>query len=139
MITGRFVYHGSTGHTGSDGQGVPVPERHWLRKLLLLPVFAVAGILGVFFFTAFLVLSVLLIAGLGARFWWLRRQLHQSMAASGSLYREEAVHSGPESKGVVEGEYVVLTTECNADTGDAVFTPAEDDTRICSQSGKQNG
>jgi hypothetical protein len=139
-ITGSFLYHESAGRDHSASQGaVPVAEHNWFRKLMLLPVFAVAGILGIFFFTAFMVLFALLIAGFGVRLWWLRRQLRQSMAASGSLYREETIHSTPENMEVVEGEYVVLTTEHNAGADDS-STSAPDDAsnRVRSQPGKQD-
>lgn len=117
MTTRSFVYYGSSGPHDSDDQGTaPVAERHWIRKLLLLPVFVVAGILGMFFFIAFLVLLVLLAVGFGVRLWWLRRQLRESMATSGPLYREQTMESGHENTEVVEGEYVVLDTDDRAGT-----------------------
>ena len=126
MTTRSFVYYGSAGPRDSDGQGAaPVPERHWIRKLILLPVFVVAGVLGMFFFTAFLVLFTLLVAGFGVRLWWLRRQLRESMAASGPLYREETMEPDPENIEVVEGEYRVLATDHRAGSDDNASAPQD--------------
>jgi hypothetical protein len=69
-----------------QGQG---PGGRLLSYVLLVPVFIVMAVLGIFFFSAFLALFAVAAAGLGFRLWWLRRKLRKSM--------EEA-----------EGEYTVI-------------------------------
>ncbi|HVW64926.1 MAG TPA: hypothetical protein VHB01_07910 [Nitrosospira sp.] len=68
----------------------------WALYLVLIPVFILLAILGIFFFTAFFALFAVAAAGLALRLWWLRRKLRESL--------EGRV---PE-RGVSEGEYVVI-------------------------------
>jgi hypothetical protein len=85
--------------TRNQGTGAPEEEILFRRSqgpggrllsyVLLVPVFIVMAVLGIFFFSAFLALFAVAAAGLGLRLWWLRRKLRKSM--------EEA-----------EGEYVVI-------------------------------
>lgn len=63
----------------------------WALYLVLIPVFILLAILGIFFFTAFFALFVVAAAGLALRLWWLRRKLHASVDAR-----------------VSEGEYAVI-------------------------------
>lgn len=65
------------------------PGGRWATYLLLIPVFIVMVVLGVFFFTAFLALFAIAAVGISFRLWWLRRKLRKSMEAE-------------------EGEYVVI-------------------------------
>lgn len=58
----------------------------WLFYLLLVPIFIVMAILGIFFFTAFLALFAVAAVSLGFRLWWLRRKLRKSMEAAGGQY-----------------------------------------------------
>lgn len=61
----------------------------WATYLVLVPLFIVMAILGIFFFTAFLALFAIAAIGFTFRLWWLRRKLRQSAEAE-------------------EGEYVVI-------------------------------
>jgi hypothetical protein len=63
----------------------------WALYLILIPVFILLAILGIFFFTAFFALFAVAAAGLALRLWWLRRKLHASVNARAS-----------------EGDYVVI-------------------------------
>ncbi|MCO6429058.1 hypothetical protein [Nitrosomonas communis] len=54
------------------------PLQRWLFYLALIPVLIGLLILGVFFFSIFLALFVIIVAGIGIRFWWLRHKLQNS-------------------------------------------------------------
>ena len=71
----------------------------WALYLVLIPVFILLAILGVFFFTAFFALFAVAAAGLALRLWWLRRKLRESLEG-----REGRVSE----KGISEGDYVVI-------------------------------
>ena len=68
----------------------------WALYLILIPVFILLAILGIFFFTAFFALFAVAAAGLALRLWWLRRKLRESLDQRVS------------ERGVSEGEYVVI-------------------------------
>jgi hypothetical protein len=68
----------------------------WALYLVLIPVFILLAILGIFFFTAFFALFAVAAAGLALRLWWLRRKLRESLDQRVS------------ERGVSEGEYVVI-------------------------------
>jgi hypothetical protein len=68
----------------------------WALYLILIPVFILLAILGIFFFTAFFALFAVAAAGLALRLWWLRRKLRESPDQRVS------------ERGVSEGEYVVI-------------------------------
>ena len=68
----------------------------WALYLVLIPVFILLAILGIFFFTAFFALFAVAAAGLALRLWWLRRKLRESLDQPVS------------ERGVSEGEYVVI-------------------------------
>jgi hypothetical protein len=68
----------------------------WALYLVLIPVFILLAILGIFFFTAFFALFAVAAAGLALRLWWLRRKLRESLEGHVS------------ERGVSEGEYVVI-------------------------------
>jgi len=71
----------------------------WALYLVLIPVFILLAILGVFFFTAFFALFAVAAAGLALRLWWLRRKLRESLEGRESRVSE---------KGISEGDYVVI-------------------------------
>ncbi len=104
--------------TGSAEETVhvfrPSPASRWLVYLLLVPVFAIMAILGIFFFTAFLALFAVAAAALGFRLWWLRRKMRQS----------------PD---VPEGEYLIIEdaeiVEERTGKADDVSGPGEADNR----------
>ncbi len=62
------------------------PAGRWLAYLILVPVFIIMAVLGIFFFTAFLALFAVAAIGLGFRLWWLRRKLRKSMEAAEGQY-----------------------------------------------------
>jgi hypothetical protein len=68
----------------------------WALYLIVIPVFILLAILGIFFFTAFFALFAVAAAGLALRLWWLRRKLRESLDQRVS------------ERGVSEGEYVVI-------------------------------
>lgn len=68
----------------------------WALYLILIPVFILLAILGIFFFTAFFALFAVAAAGLALRLWWLRRKLRESLDQRVS------------ERGISEGEYVVI-------------------------------
>ncbi|HEX7234857.1 MAG TPA: hypothetical protein VF243_06290 [Nitrosospira sp.] len=68
----------------------------WALYLIVIPVFILLAILGIFFFTAFFALFAVAAAGLALRLWWLRRKLRESPDQRVS------------ERGVSEGEYVVI-------------------------------
>lgn len=68
----------------------------WALYLILIPVFILLVILGIFFFTAFFALFAVAAAGLALRLWWLRRKLRESLDQRVS------------ERGISEGEYVVI-------------------------------
>jgi hypothetical protein len=70
----------------------------WALYVVLIPVFILLAILGIFFFTAFFALFAVAAAGLALRLWWLRRKLRESV--EGRVPSTE--------RGVSEGEYVVI-------------------------------
>jgi hypothetical protein len=70
----------------------------WALYLVLIPVFILLAILGIFFFTAFFALFAVAAAGLALRLWWLRRKLRESL--------DGRIPAG--ERGVSEGEYVVI-------------------------------
>lgn len=79
------IFHAGAGRSGN-----------WLIYLLLIPVFIVMAVLGIFFFTAFFALFAVAGIGLGFRLWWLRRKLRKSME------EEEAQYSVIEDAEIVE-------------------------------------
>lgn len=62
------------------------PASRWLAYLILVPVFIIMAVLGIFFFTAFLALFAVAAIGLGFRLWWLRRKVRKSMEAEEGNY-----------------------------------------------------
>jgi hypothetical protein len=70
----------------------------WALYLVLIPVFILLAILGIFFFTAFFALFAVAAAGLALRLWWLRRKLRESLEG----------HVPARERGVSEGEHVVI-------------------------------
>jgi len=68
----------------------------WALYLIVIPVFILLAILGIFFLTAFFALFAVAAAGLALRLWWLRRKLRESPDQRVS------------ERGVSEGEYVVI-------------------------------
>ena len=62
------------------------PASRWATYLLLIPVFIIMAVIGIFFFTAFLALFAVAAAGLGFRLWWLRRKLRKSTEAEEGEY-----------------------------------------------------
>jgi membrane protein implicated in regulation of membrane protease activity len=74
-----------------------LPARSWLAYLLLVPFFALAVLLAVFFFAAFLAFLAVAALVIGVRLWWLRRRLRRAR-------RDHAI----------EGEYVVIRGERTA-------------------------
>lgn len=88
IIIRRISRNKETGIPEEEFVHVSSPGR-WATYLVLVPLFIVMAILGIFFFTAFLALFAIAAIGLTFRLWWLRRKLRQSAAAE-------------------EGEYVVI-------------------------------
>lgn len=69
-----------------------MPVRPWTVYLLVLPAFLGVVLLAIFFFAAFLALSVLAAVGLGLWFWWVRRRFRKLVWRAQTL----------------DGEYVVI-------------------------------
>ncbi|MDO8436771.1 MAG: hypothetical protein Q7S69_01195 [Nitrosomonadaceae bacterium] len=63
------------------------PVRRWLLYLVLVPGIVILAALGMFFFAVFLGLFAIAAIGFWLRLWWLRRKLHQSMAAAEGEYQ----------------------------------------------------
>lgn len=62
------------------------PASRWTVYLILVPLFIIMAVLGIFFFTAFLALFAIAAAVLTFRLWWLRRKLRRSMEAEKGEY-----------------------------------------------------
>lgn len=75
----------------------PSPFQRWLFYLTLIPIFIGLLILGVFFFSIFLALFVLLAVGIGLRLWWLRRKMQKSTKLD-----EEEKHAEIEDAEIIE-------------------------------------
>lgn len=58
----------------------------WATYLVLVPLFIIMAVLGIFFFTAFLALFAIAAIGLTLRLWWLRRKLRKSAEAEEGEY-----------------------------------------------------
>ncbi|SCY57797.1 hypothetical protein SAMN05216420_10948 [Nitrosospira sp. Nl5] len=58
----------------------------WATYLVLVPLFIIMAVLGIFFFTAFLALFAVAAIGLTFRLWWLRRKLRKSAEAEEGEY-----------------------------------------------------
>lgn len=74
-----------------------LPVRSWIAYLLFVPFFALAVLLAVFFFAAFLTLIALVVFVIGARLWW----------RPGRLRRASRDHA-------IEGEHIVIREERTA-------------------------
>ncbi|MDN5753884.1 MAG: hypothetical protein L0H15_11525 [Nitrosospira sp.] len=62
------------------------PAGRWMSWLVLVPLFIIMAVLGIFFFTAFLALFAIAAIGLTFRLWWLRRKLRRSAEAEQGEY-----------------------------------------------------
>lgn len=67
----------ASGQRRPDGSPISATSR-WGFYLMLIPVVALMAVLGMFFFAAFVALFALIAAGLGIRFWWLKRKMQQA-------------------------------------------------------------
>ncbi|MBC6962829.1 MAG: hypothetical protein DWB48_08900 [Nitrosomonas sp.] len=81
IIIRRIIHQGQTDSTGESLNTSPASR--WMFYLTLIPVVIVVVVLGAFFFSIVLALFAAVATAVGARLWWLRRKLRQSMAASG--------------------------------------------------------
>jgi len=80
IIIRRIIHQGQA--DPADESLNTSPTNRWVFYLTLIPVVIVVVVLGAFFFSIVLALFAVVVAGVGARLWWLRRKLRQSMAAS---------------------------------------------------------
>ncbi len=86
IIIRHISRHANTGATEERIVHVS-PVRRWLLYLVLVPGIVILAALGMFFFAVFLGLFSIVAAGFWLRLWWLRRKLHQSMAAAEGEYQ----------------------------------------------------
>ncbi len=86
IIIRHISRHANTG--AAEEQIVHIsPVRRWMFYLALIPGIIILAVLGMFFFAVFLGLFAIVAAGFWFRLWWLRRKLHQSMAAAEGEYQ----------------------------------------------------
>ncbi len=64
----------------------------WGFYLILIPALALMAVLGMFFFAAFVALFSIVAAGLGLRFWWMRRKIQRSNPSSHSSSTQNHEH-----------------------------------------------
>jgi len=84
----------------NEGMNASLATKRWMTYLVLIPILILLGILGVFFFAAFLAIFTIAAVGFGIRFWWLKRELAKSVGLEDPISTVE--------KETVEGEYVVV-------------------------------
>ena len=83
-----------------EGVNASLTTKRWMTYLVLIPILILLGILGVFFFAAFLAIFTIAAVGFGIRFWWIKRELAKSVGSESPVSTVE--------KETVEGEYVVV-------------------------------
>jgi hypothetical protein len=89
----------------------------WALYLVLIPVFILLAILGIFFFTAFFALFAVAAAGLALRLWWLRRKLRESLERQVPA-RETRISEG-EYDTIEDVEIIEETKDTGRTTGTA--------------------
>ncbi len=77
----RRIVHQGQGDSIDDSLNTS-PTNRWMFYLMLIPVVIVVVVLGAFFFSIVLALFTAIAAAVGARLWWIRRKIRQSVAAS---------------------------------------------------------
>ncbi|SDH41444.1 PepSY domain-containing protein [Nitrosomonas sp. Nm132] len=77
IIISRIIDDKQT-ESPQNGSAPGSPFQRWLFYLALIPIFIGILFMGMFFFSIFLALFVIVAAGIGIRFWWLRRKLQKS-------------------------------------------------------------
>ena len=99
----KILVKKASGYREKDSQermNASLTTKRWMTYLILVPILILLGILGVFFFAAFLAIFTIAAVGFGIRFWWLKRELAKSISSESPINTVE--------KETVEGEYVVV-------------------------------
>ena len=78
--------------TSAQGDSPISATSRWGFYLILIPALALMAVLGMFFFAAFVALFVIVAAGLGIRFWWMRRKIQRSNPSSHSTSTQSDQH-----------------------------------------------
>lgn len=86
IVIRRITRDGRTGAPEESVFKVGGGGSRLLAYLILVPVFIVMAVLGIFFFTAFLAVFAVAAAGLAFRLWWLRRKLQKAGQAAEGDY-----------------------------------------------------
>ncbi|MBP6367542.1 MAG: hypothetical protein KBA82_02615 [Nitrosomonas sp.] len=91
---------------------VPVsPVNRWITYAILIPVVTALAMIGVFFFAAFLALLAVAVVVIGIRFWWLRRNLQNTMQPHDNVNR----HSETDRTIIIEDAQIIEETETHRD------------------------